>query len=196
MVNLWLSSELKYGKARDRQGVRGPLLRLHTFFSAHTTDNTLKSSWTWWKNCWVFWSIASLHFWWYRLVSPFHHPSTVEFFRLSIASSNIKRFKVFFSLPKLPSIDVDVQICLGVPKCPHFAPRFVLLLSVSITKKVIDMKNSYTCCGDIYDKIFVEMLMCIVGNRGDFFFSLLLTLLLYFAGSWRSHIWLFVRQLF
>jgi len=28
----------------------------------------------------------------------------------------------------------------------------------------------YTCCGDIYDKIFVEMLMCIVGNRGDFFF--------------------------
>jgi len=43
-------------------------------------------------------------------------------------------------------------------------------LRVSITKKVIDMKNSYTCCGDIYDKIFVEMLMCIVGNRGDFFF--------------------------
>jgi len=103
------------------------------------------------------------------VVSPFHHPSTVEFFRLSIASSP-KKFKVFFS-PKLPSIDVDVQICLGVPKCPHFAPRFVLLLSVSITKKVIDMKNSYTCCGDIYDKIFVEMLMCIVGNRGDFFFS-------------------------
>jgi len=102
------------------------------------------------------------------VVSPFHHPSTVEFFRLSIASSP-KKFKVFFS-PNLPSIDVDVQICLGVPKCPHFAPRFVLLLSVSITKKVIDMKNSYTCCGDIYDKIFVEMLMCIVGNRGDFFF--------------------------
>jgi len=103
------------------------------------------------------------------VVSPFHHPSTVEFFRLSIASSP-KKFKVFFS-PKLPSIDVDVQICLGVPKCPHFAPRFVLLLSVSITKKVIDMKNSYTCGVDIYDKIFVEMLMCIVGNRGDFFFS-------------------------
>merc|ERR1719208_355719 len=89
------------------------------------------------------------------VVSPFHHPSTVEFFRLSIASS------------KLPSIDVDVQICLGVPKCPHFAPRFCSSsLRVSITKKVIDMKNSYTCCGDIYDKIFVEMLMCIVGNRG------------------------------
>jgi len=113
---------------------------------------------------------ASLHFWfiawWYR------HSIILlrlNFFRLSIASSP-KKFKVFFS-PKLPSIDVDVQICLGVPKCPHFAPRFVLLLSVSITKKVIDMKNSYTCCGDIYDKIFVEMLMCIVGNRGDFFFS-------------------------
>ena len=28
------------------QGVRGPLLRFHTFFSAHTTDYTLKSSWT------------------------------------------------------------------------------------------------------------------------------------------------------
>lgn len=75
----------------------------------------------------------------------------------------------------MPSIDVDVQICLGVPKCPHFAPRLCSsLLSVSITKKVIDMKNSsYTCGVDIYDKIFVEMLMCIVGNRGDFFFSLL-----------------------
>jgi len=93
------------------------------------------------------------------------------FFRLSIASSKIKSSRCF-SLPKLPSIDVDVQICLGVPKCPHFAPRFCSLLSVSITKKVIDMKNSsYTCGVDIYDKIFVEMLMCIVGNRGDFFFS-------------------------
>ena len=76
------------------------------------------------------------------------------FFRLSIASSP-KKFKVFFSLPKLPSIDVDVQICLGVPKCPHFAPRLCSsLLSVSITKKVIDMKNSsYTCCGYIWQDI-------------------------------------------
>ena len=109
------------------QGVRGPLLRFHTFFSAHTTDNTLKSSWTSPDEKTVGqWCFAP--FLVYRLVvSPFHHPSTVEFFRLSIASSP-KKFKVFFS-PKLPSIDVDVQICLGVPKCPHFAPRFVLLLS-------------------------------------------------------------------
>ena len=132
--------------------VRGPLLRFHTFFSAHTTDNTLKSSWTSPDEKTVGQCFAP--FLVYRLVvSPFHHPSTVEFFRLSIASSP-KKFKVFFS-PKLPSIDVDVQICLGVPKCPHFAPRLCSsLLSVSITKKVIDMKNSsYTCCGYIWQDI-------------------------------------------
>jgi len=118
--------------ARPGTKVRGPLLRFHTFFSAHTTDNTLKSSWTSPDEKTVGQCFAP--FLVYRLVvSPFHHPSTVEFFRLSIASSP-KKFKVFFS-PKLPSIDVDVQICLGVPKCPHFAPRLFFFSQSEYNKK-------------------------------------------------------------
>lgn len=81
MVNLWLSSELKYGKARDLFKVRGPLLRFHTFFSAHTTDNTLKSSWTSSDEKTVgffgqgFAPFLNACVDWYR----HYHPSTVEF---------------------------------------------------------------------------------------------------------------------
>jgi hypothetical protein len=91
---------------------------------------------------------------WYR----HYHPSTVEFspeYRLQ------SKVQGAFLLSKLmPSIDVDVQICLWSQNARILRQdRWILLLSVSITKKVSDEELLHV---DIYDKIFVEMLMCIV----------------------------------
>merc|ERR1719270_2890385 len=124
------------------QGVRGPLLRFHTFFqrtrlithSNHRERHLMKKLL---GQCFAPFLV-------YRLVvSPFHHPSTVEFFSPEYRLlSKIKRSRCF-SLQIVLSIDVDVQICLGVPKCPHFAPRFVLLLS----------QSEYNKKGDRYEEL-------------------------------------------
>jgi len=148
MVNLWLSSELKYGKARDRQGVRGPLLRFHTFFSAHTTDNTLKSSWTSpdEKTVGFFGQLLrsiSGGIAWYR--------HSIILLRLNffawVSPPPKQKFKVFFS----SKIAVYWCRCPDMPWCPKmpaFCAKIVFFSSLS----------EYNKKGDRYEELFLYML--------------------------------------
>ena len=107
------------------QGVRGPLLRFHTFFSAHTTDNTLKSSWTWWKNCWsmMLRSISGLSPGGIAIPSSFYgwiFPPEYRLLSKKVQGVFLSKIAVYWC--RCP----DMPWC---PKMPAFCAKIVLLLS-------------------------------------------------------------------